>query len=24
VNGLFDSITIKPWKFVFNNSEPVP
>jgi uncharacterized protein len=24
IGGLFDSITIKPWKFVFNNSTPIP
>jgi uncharacterized protein YciI len=24
VNGLFDQITIKPWKCVFNSSKPVP
>lgn len=22
VGGLFDSVTIKPWKFVINNSKP--
>jgi uncharacterized protein YciI len=24
VNGLFDSVTIKPWKLVFNKSTPIP
>jgi uncharacterized protein YciI len=24
IGGLFDSITIKPWKFVVNNSKPLP